>query len=362
MTVSAVAGGGGRGRGGRAMIGRAAIAPAAVLALLLAHGCGGREEPAAPGPAPSALALEAGAVARVGGDAIRGDSVGRVAAAQGVDPKRARDLAIQDALLAEEARARGLDRRPEVDQSVQALLARRVLLELRSEAERAGPVTDAELAEVTARHWLDLDRPEGFRTVHAVVILDAKADEAKRGRAAEVARAAAEAAAATRDAVAATAAPPLHGFESLPDDPGAALFKAAAEKVPHAGLEVKVETLAPVTADGRVLGAGRYDPAFSGAAGALVRRGDLSPVTQGMSGLHVIMLLDRVPPQRVPADERRRLVHDEVITDRARAAQAALLDRRRQAVQIDRSVDALLAEVPVERPAGPPTGPPTVRP
>lgn len=338
------------------MIGRAARAQAGILALLVASACGGREEP--PGPAPRALALEAGAVARVGGDAIRGDSVGRVAAAQGVDPARARDLAIQDALLAQEARARGLDGRPEVGQSMQALLARRLLLELRTEAERAGPVTDDELAAVTARHWLDLDRPEGFRTVHAVVILDAKADEAKRGHAAELARALAEAAGAAREAVAAAAAPPLQRLDALPDDPGAALFKAAAEKVPHPGLDVRVEALPPVAADGRVLGAGRFDGAFAAAAAALVRRGDLSPVTQSAYGFHVIMLLDRVPPQRVPPEERRRLVHDEVITGRARAAQAALLEQQRRAVQIDRSVDALLAEVPIK----PPAGAPNVRP
>jgi hypothetical protein len=47
-------------------------------------------------------------------------------------------------------------------------------------------------------------------------------------------------------------------------------------------------------------------------------------------------------------EERRSLVHDEVIFARAQTAERKLLDGLRPAVSIDRSVDGLLAKIAVE--------------
>ena len=51
--------------------------------------------------------LPAGIAARVGSDGISTASLGRIAAAKGVPPPRAREMATRDALFASEARARG---------------------------------------------------------------------------------------------------------------------------------------------------------------------------------------------------------------------------------------------------------------
>ncbi|MEJ7731479.1 MAG: hypothetical protein WKG00_19970 [Polyangiaceae bacterium] len=63
----------------------------------------------------------------------------------------------------------GLDRQPSAALAIDAVLARGLLRSLMVEAEQAGPVTDDELRDTTARHWLELDRPDASRTVHALV-------------------------------------------------------------------------------------------------------------------------------------------------------------------------------------------------
>src|SRR5262249_14841440 len=84
------------------------------------------------------------------------------------------------------ATAEGLDRSLDVTLSARAMLARRLLRALRAEAEQA-EITGDELSAATARRWLDVDRPEGFRTVHAVVRFDSKAPEDKRRAALDLA-------------------------------------------------------------------------------------------------------------------------------------------------------------------------------
>ncbi|XXX80574.1 peptidylprolyl isomerase [Sorangium sp. So ce134] len=288
--------------------------------------------------------------ARVGALDISVDSVARIAAAQSVSPAQARDAAIRDALLAAEARSRGLEHDAEVQRDISAVLARRLLHRLREEAENAGPVTDDELRVATERHWLDLDRPEGYRTVHAVVRLSADAGEATRDKARALADAIRTAVLSSRDVARSSEPPRASGARQSPSDPAADAFISAAKGVPADGLEVVAQALPPVTAAGRVLSSEpqHFDVDFSRAAASLSARGDLSAPVASSFGVHVIMLLERIPAQVVPVEERRDLVRDEVMTDRARAAQARLLEVLRREPRIVGGVDALLELVRIE--------------
>jgi len=318
------------------------------FALLIA-GCGGGVAPS--GPPPERGTLEAGIVARVGEEVIAADTIGRIATTQGVDATAARELAIRDALYASEARARGLSEVSDIELRVNAALTRRLLHVLLDEAERAGPVTDAELEGVMSRRWIELDRPEGFRVVHAVVRLDEAADAAKRARAEAVARAIWKA----EEPVAASARtierpPSARPFDEV-NDPVVTSFRGAADAVDKDGFEIKVEALPPVTADGRMIapGAGKLVDAFVRAASSLEARGDMSPIVSTSFGLHVMVLLERTPPVTVPRDKRLALVRDEIMWSRAGASRMKILSDRRGGVLVERSAESLLALVSIER-------------
>jgi len=323
--------------------------PARLALVLGLLGCGGRTDSP---PVPASGPLGAGVIARVGTTEIAEETVARIAAAQRVDAATARDLAVRDALLATGARSLGLDAEPSTAFATQAVLARSLLRELMAEAVRAGPVTDEELRTTTARHWLELDRPEGFRTVHAVVRLDAKADPATRKRAVEIAEAIRREVAPVQ-ALAVTTPPPPPGDPSKPpkEDDLVEPFRKAATSVPHQDLELVVEALAPVAADGRVVtpDPGSFDAKFSEAASKLAARGDVSPPVVSSFGVHIIFLLERQPAISMPVEERRALLTSEVMTDRARAAQRRLLEGIRKDIGLDRNVDAWLALVAVDR-------------
>jgi hypothetical protein len=288
--------------------------------------------------------------ARVGAVQIPVDSLARIAAAQQISPALARDAAVHDALLASEARARGLDEVPAVRAEMSVVLARSLLQRLLEEARSAGPVTDEELRTATERHWLDLDRPEGFRTVHAVVRLKEGADAVTRARANEVAEAIRAAVSSARDVALTTAAPPPTPGKPPPADPAAEAFEQAANAVPKQGFEVLAQPLPPVAASGRLLTSEgqRFDTDFSRAAASLVTRGDLSAPVASAFGVHVILLLERIPSQTVPEEERRRLVLEEVVSDRARAAQARLIESLRREPRLVDGLDALLELVRIE--------------
>lgn len=328
-----------------------AAAGCLALTIVGAPACGTEGSPDEKvAPSPRASELTSGVVARVGADDIAGSSVARIAAAQRIDVASARDLAIRDALLAGEARAQALDASPDIAFAMRAVLARRLLRTYMDDAHRAGPVTDDELRQATEYRWLDLDRPDGFRTIHVVVRVDPAADDATKKRADALAgvilQAVQPAAEAARGAPAPVAAPGA----APPPDPAVEAFTKAAGAVPRDGLEVTIEPLPPLAADGRVLepGSGAFDPTFALAAGSLARRGDLSPPVRTPFGVHVILLLERIPGVTLPIEERRRAVTADVISARARGAQTKLLEELRRGVAVDRSADALLALVAIE--------------
>jgi peptidyl-prolyl cis-trans isomerase C len=319
-------------------VSRAARA-ALLAAALAAAACGGPE------PTSERAHLGGAVAARVGDHEIAVSSVVAVARAQGIAPAAARDLLVRDAVFAEAARARGLT----ADFQVDGALARRLLHAYAAEGAAAGDVTDAELDAETQRHWLEIDRPEGFRTVHAVVLVkpDASADTKQR------AAAVAEAIRARATALDLGPAPPpsrFSGAGAVAHDPAEKAFIDAAQAVPHDGFKVTAEALPPLTRDARWLSpdaSSGVDPAFAAAAASLGSRGDVSPLTWTGFGVHVIVLLERTPAKHPPAAERRALVREAVMRARAEQKQKALLTARAADATVERSADASLALVPV---------------
>lgn len=287
---------------------------------------------AAPAPPEQHARLPPGIAAQVDSEQIAQSTVTRIAQAQGVSSQLALSRAVGDALFAVAARARFADRgfAPVAERSA---LARAVLETFKAEALARGPASDAELADLTARRWQDFDRPSSTRTTHAVVLVDSPASDAQAHAIAE----------RIRNAV--------RGIT----DPEA--FMAAARAVPHEGVQVRVERLPAVTADGRTYypeGAPpdasdqHFDPGFATAANALAV-GQISEPTKSPFGYHVILCEAHLPELRVPAAERRVRLNDQLLKQRAEAAKQALLKELTAggSVQIARAADDLTARVQV---------------
>lgn len=331
---------------------RAAVVGRALLISMI--GCG-HGAPADSAPAPLSETLAPGEVARVGDRGIGAESVGKIAAAQQITLAAARDLAIRDALFACGAEARGLDRSSDVVLSTRALFARRLLRQLRVDAELV-PIAEEELMRAGERRWLDVDRPEGFRTIHALVRLDPSEPADKRARALELA-ASIRAAVLPLEKRAADLLLPVEGSPGEPKrgevDALAVAFQGAVEpfiKGAHDGLQVTAEFLPAVAADGRVLSpeGERFDAMFVQAATALGRRGEVSPVVVSSFGAHVILLLERKPALRLSPEERRALLRDDIVIGRARAAEEKLLAELRGGSARTSDADALLALVAMD--------------
>lgn len=301
---------------------------AILLGLCSAAACSDREP-----PAQSVTArLPAGVVARVAGSTISARTVERVAAAQGIDPPRARERAIQDALFA--SAARDLLPPERTASAERAVLARALLEDLLQHARAEGPVTKEELDAIIGERWFELDRPPAVRTTHAVVM---PASPHEDQRAATLAQSIRRAADDAKDAVE---------------------FRKRAETIDKQGLKVRIEPLPFITADGRSFyhdglrppAAGTtYDPDFARAANALVRVGSLSPVTKTRFGYHVIYLEERLAEHRL-TPQARELLRPDAVAKRAARAEAALLKQLEASVprEIVRAVDELTAHVPTK--------------
>jgi peptidyl-prolyl cis-trans isomerase C len=301
---------------------------AACLALLAVFGCAEHVPPVASGPLPAGLA------ARAGTEDIRLSSVARIARAQGITPKAARERAITDALFAAAVRQNPSDA-PRVAAAERAVLARALLDGIRDEAVAHGPPTDAEVQKLTEQRWPELDRPPSVRTTHAVVLVKKPADDGPaRALAEDLARA-------------------VSGAKDSDD------FIARAKAVPKQGLEITAERLPPVTPDGRLWSPeerppkpidGSLDLDFTRGAVALVTPGEQSPVVKSSFGYHVIRLDERYPELRLSLEERRTLLAPEIQAHRAKLELDTLMARLRAqtAVATERAAEALTALVPVE--------------
>jgi peptidyl-prolyl cis-trans isomerase C len=307
-------------------VNRSCVAVGLLTVAWLAQGCAG-----SPGVQVEERTgrLPAGSVARIGPDAISVEQVALAASVQHATASETVRAQVRDALFAQGARARGLHDTPGTRAALRALLGRGALERIHAEAA-ATPPTDAELADVTALHFVELDRPEAFRVVHAVVLFPANADAASRSHARAVAErvAKAVASAATADA-----------------------FRLGAQSVESEGLERRVEELAPVAEDGRVVDVqnpavrGRLVPEFARAAARLRTPGQKSGIVETPYGYHVLMLLERTPALQVPLDERRTRLKAEMASRRAKTRVDELIGRLRaeRPPAVVRSADTLIA-------------------
>ena len=300
-----------------------------LVATIGLWGCAERVESSSP----SAAQLREGVVAEVGGDEVSSATVTRVARAQRVNARVACESAVRDALLAAGARQQ-LGGHGLVTSAERSALARTLLEQVHNEA-KAKPVTDAELAEATRRNWKRVDRPPSARTTHAVVMVEQPEQDA--------------AARALAERIAAAVA-----GETQPQG-----FMQRARAVPAGSLKVKTERLPPVTPDGRVVDLDappgperrRFDRDFAQAANAISEVGGHSAVTQSAFGHHVILLEARLEEQRMTAAERRKLLTDEIVDDRARRVVGELIEqlKRQHSVELARAAIDLTGKVRVRQ-------------
>jgi hypothetical protein len=271
-----------------------AVVLCSVLALC---GCAGRSIEDANGPGSRELRIEAAVLEGIARD-------------RGVSAEQALELGSEDALLARDL----IDRDPKVGSWIQrVVLARQLLSTLVEEARAGGPPTDAEVETISQARFWELDRPRMVEVAHAVVM---SPDENIVARSLAERIAEATAGAATSES-----------------------FQSAARAVPAGNFTVRVEALPPLALDGRAVdpakpppagpGVQQFDLDFAAAAQRLERPGQQSPVVRSKFGYHVIYLVASIEPKRPALDERRALLHDEIMSQRAHALSAALLQNER---------------------------------
>jgi hypothetical protein len=288
---------------------RGRLARFATCASLVA--CGAKHAPAV-GHGPLG-----GEVARVGDVAIAGDVVASVAAARAQPVPQALEAVVEDALLAQAARARGIADQPGTRGALASALAARALSAIALDARAQGAPTDAERSRLNVVHALVRRSPN---------LTLARAEEL----AAEIRRAV--------------------GSATTPE-----AFEERALTVPHAGVRLVVERVGPFDAGGRLPDSSVVDRRFVAASFALRSATETSAVTETPFGWHVIRLVERLPPATV--DDGGDLGADggvdldaDVLELRARIALVRLLDARRDVahVELAEGVESLLARARAE--------------
>lgn len=276
----------------------------------------------------SKAALGTGLAARVGSDSVSVDAVRAVARDGAIPLDVARDRLIRDALWAAGARR---DLGPaELATTERGVLARALLEEIQR-AARETPPTDDEIDELAKERWRTYDRPPSVVTAHALVRVLGPADDRPA------------------HALADRLATALRGVTD------ADRFITQARTFAGDGLQIVAERLPPVAADGRVTAddvpGASMDADFSRAANALGSPGETSPAVKSRFGYHVILLLERIPERRVPMEERRTQLREDVFVRRGKRDYGRLLEKLRKLTppDVDRAVLDLTSRVRVIR-------------
>ncbi|MBM4377120.1 MAG: hypothetical protein FJ095_18720 [Deltaproteobacteria bacterium] len=306
--------------------------------------------------------LESGVVAQIDSEIIRTREVSLVMREKPTSPSAARDALVHDSLFAAWARA---DFPEEAKHAEAAALSRALLHELTRQA-RESPISPDEFADWEQARFLDVDRPEGFRVVHAVALVDAKLPGSKLKEVRAYVSMLRERIGALAAAQRATK-PPLRNGEDvflerteIPEDLIAAAVRDLVTGMSHGELDVRYEALGAISSDGRFLNYARspwerLHETFAAAAGRLETRGDVSQLVEtdlesdgkALRGLHVIVLLERTPAMRLPDDARRALLLPSILEARVLRARKNLLESlaKQETVVVERNADALLESV-----------------
>jgi peptidyl-prolyl cis-trans isomerase C len=304
---------------------------ALALAFPFAVSCGDSHGPGATQQAEQA-ALGGEVAARVGGAGGGGEViplslVQRVAIDQRVTPQEALRRLVDDAIAANAARERGLDRATPTSWLLAAARARVTVEKHTADSRAAGPPTDDEIRTLSEKHWREVDRPPAVRVVHAVA--QASGDASTRARA--------------------VAEDILEAVRSARDE---AEFQAKAKAVPHpADINVVVQPLPAIIEDGRSIEASDvFDATFAKAAFSLSSPGE-TRVIETKFGWHVMRLVERIPEQRMDHDARRIAFGDAAYAERARATTDARLAALRAAhpIVISPSAEQLMRTLHVAR-------------
>ncbi len=308
---------------------RAALLAAAITVACNQHAS--QLSAAAVAPAP----LPLGALLRIGPSVFDGAGLLSAADHSGLSVPAASERLIELRLLGLQAAAGGLER-GRYSAVRRGVFGRALLEQLKAEANAKGPPTTKELATVTQERWVDHDRPAASRVSHVVVVV-------KQGQSEQEAK---------------TLSSEL--YLRLRSVKTVDAFLSAAREVKVPGLELRVESLPFVTVDGRGLARNpegklvadgmEYVVEFAQAAAAIPATEQLSPVVRSQFGFHILWLEERLPEQRVSAEERMRLLGPEVLSRRAREAMQGIVARQRsqQPVVIERAVLDTLQRARVE--------------
>ncbi len=280
-------------------------------------------------PTQNAASLGGEIVARVGDETIPASLVARVAAAENTDPRTAATKLIEDALAAQGARAAGYDTGPDVKWPIVSARARYVVDRIRVDALAKGPPTNAEVDELTLRHWQTIDLPERVRVIHAVVLFPKKRSPENEQRGKD-----------DYDAL----------RKALDGAPDPEEFEKRVKAVPQGGSQITVERLPAFVADGRIAeGNGSLETSFARTAFSISKPGGQARA-ETTYGWHVVQLIERLPPYTVPFEERRSQFAEETQAMRARKAYEALLARLRAAhpVEISTAAENLMKSLSVD--------------
>jgi len=306
-----------------------------------------------PKPAVQVADLEGTLIARVGPEEIAVETVASIAAAQGVDARRALELATFDALAALEGRARGFDTAHR--RELNAALARVMMSELANEARSEAP-TPAEIEELHRdyEYWLEVARPAVVVTVHALVHVAKDADAAAVAAALAFAKRLAVAVAPSAETARTEPGPDHAGRLAMtaPKDPVADAFISLAQGVDKGGFTVTTELLPPVGDDNLTIEVNKrqpFDPDFVSGAFKLAQRGDVSEPVRSSFGYHVIMLLARIPAIQLSPEEEQRRLELRIVERRTHQRLGEMLKglRARTTVVEERSIDGMLEQVRV---------------
>jgi hypothetical protein len=217
---------------------------------------------------------------------------------------------------------------------LRAVLARALLERIEEQTKRPVSPTDDEVEAMTSKRWIEFDRPEARRTCHAVVHSEELAESAGNVLAERLASA----------------------LRPLSD---CAAFLERAKAFPVAGAKITAEELPPVTSDGRTLlldakgepvdEGSPFDADFARAVFQIGAVGAQSGIAKTRFGWHVILLEGQIAAKHVPLEERRRLLADDILHERAKDASLRRIaeSRKNEPIAVERASVAAIGRVQV---------------